>query len=89
MLLLANLANKKRCKKSKKMTENLAHLRVLSKSYPIKYQHDRVLMVFKNLCILVLWTKLVSALEGLIENRGHYSTKPGEKLCEGKYSRTC
>ena len=32
-----------------------------------EYQHDRVLMVFKNLCILVLWTKEASALEGLIE----------------------
>ena len=28
-------------------------------------QHDRVLMVFKNLCILVLWTKVASSLEGL------------------------
>ena len=23
-----------------------------------KYQHDRVLMVFKSLCVIVLWTKL-------------------------------
>ena len=30
-----------------------------------EYQHDRVYMVFKNLCILVLWTKVASALEGL------------------------
>ena len=30
-----------------------------------EYQHERVLMVFKNLCILVLWTKEASALEGL------------------------
>ena len=30
-----------------------------------EYQHDRVWMVFKNLCILVLWTKIASALEGL------------------------
>ena len=30
-----------------------------------EYQHDRVKMVFKNLCILVLWTKVDSALEGL------------------------
>ena len=31
-----------------------------------EYQHDRVMMVFKNLCVLaVLWTKVASALEGL------------------------
>ena len=30
-----------------------------------EYQHDRVLMIFKNLCVLVLWTKVASALEGL------------------------
>ena len=30
-----------------------------------EYQHDRVKMVFKNLCVLVLWTKVPSALEGL------------------------
>ena len=30
-----------------------------------EYQHDRVLVVFKDLCILVLWTKIASALEGL------------------------
>ena len=31
-----------------------------------EYQHDRVLMVFANFCVFVLWTKAVSALEGLI-----------------------
>ena len=30
-----------------------------------EYQHDRVYIVFKDLCILVLWTKVVSALGGL------------------------
>ena len=29
------------------------------------YQHGRVKMFFKNLCALVLWTKVASALEGL------------------------
>ena len=29
------------------------------------YQHDRVQMAFKNGCILVLWMKVASALEGL------------------------
>ena len=28
------------------------------------YQHDRVQMVFKNLCIRVRWTKVALALEG-------------------------
>ena len=30
-----------------------------------EYQHDRVCMVFKNVCVLVLWTKVATALEGL------------------------
>ena len=30
-----------------------------------EYQHDRVYMVFKNLCILVFWTNVSSALKGL------------------------
>ena len=30
-----------------------------------EYQHDKVQRIFKNLCILVLWTKVASALEGL------------------------
>ena len=30
-----------------------------------EYQHDMVWMVFKNLCIHVLWTKEASALEWL------------------------
>ena len=33
-----------------------------------EYQDDRVSMVFQESCILVLWTKVVSALEGLIED---------------------
>ena len=31
-----------------------------------EYQHDRVSMIFKNLCILVRWTKVASALEELV-----------------------
>ena len=30
-----------------------------------EYQHDRVQMYFKNLCVHVLWAKVASALEGL------------------------
>ena len=30
-----------------------------------EYQHDRVYMFFKNLCIIVIWTTVASALEGL------------------------
>ena len=31
-----------------------------------EYQHDRVSMVFKDFSVLVLWTNVASALEGLI-----------------------
>ena len=30
-----------------------------------EYQHDRVSMVFKDFSVLVLWTNIASALEGL------------------------
>ena len=40
---------------------------VLSKSYLMNTNMaiDRVLMVFRNVCVPVLWTKVASALEGL------------------------
>ena len=60
MLLVADLAITKWCKNPLKMTETLAHgyssdstQRVLSN----ECRHDRVKMIFKNLCILVLWIK--------------------------------
>ena len=50
------------------MTETLAHgysfestLRELSN----EYQQDRVYMIFKNLCFIVVWMKVALALEGL------------------------
>ena len=30
-----------------------------------EYQYDRVEMVFKNLCVIVLWMKVALPLEGL------------------------
>ena len=38
-----------------------------------EYQDDRVSMFFKKICILVLWTKAASALEGLITHCAVYS----------------
>ena len=38
------------------------HLRELSESFPMNTNK----MVFKNLCIIVLWMKVASALEGLM-----------------------
>ena len=40
------------------------HLRVLNELCN-EYQHDRVKMVFKSLCVILLWMKVASALEGL------------------------
>ena len=69
MRLVAKFANTKRCKKSWKTTETLAcgnsskNMQCeLSNDYD---QHDRVYMVFKILCVLVVCTKVVSALDGL------------------------
>ena len=50
------------------MTENLVNgysSESTQRELSNEYQHDRVEMVFKNLSILVLWTKVASALEGL------------------------
>ena len=41
------------------------HLRVTQRELSNENQHVRVLIVFKNLCVLVFWTKAASALEGL------------------------
>ena len=46
------------------MTETLAHSSE-STQLSNEYQHDRGLMVFKNLCIPVIYTKVASALKGL------------------------
>ena len=54
------------------MTETLAHVysyESTQRELSNEYQEDRVWMVIKNLLILVLWTKVASALEGLIELR--------------------
>ena len=50
------------------MTETLAHWYSSESTQQElfnEYHHDRVYMVLKNLCILVLWTKVASALKGL------------------------
>ena len=44
------------------MTETLAHSSESTRGLSNKFQHDRV---FKNHCVLVLWMKVASALEGL------------------------
>ena len=50
------------------MTETLAYeysSKSTHRELSNEYQHDRVVMVFKNLCTLVLLTKVASAFEGL------------------------
>ena len=54
--------------KKQKMTETLAHgysSKSTQRELSNEYQHDRVKMVFKDICIVVLCTKVASALEGL------------------------
>ena len=55
------------------MTETLANgysYEVTQREPSNEYQHDRVKMVFKNLCVLVLLEKVASALEGLLGQGG-------------------
>ena len=89
------------------MTETLANgyssestQRVLSN----EYQHDRVKMVFKNICVFVLWKKEASALEGLSIHRkklpipyrcpmtdplNDASTAILSQICTGTYMYDC
>ena len=65
--------------KNWKITETLAHGYSSESAHSElsnKYQHDKVPMIFKDVCILVLWSKVASALEGLKGNMSH--TKIGE-----------
>ena len=69
MLLVTNLANIRWCKNIEKWLKpwhnssesTLWAVWGLSNEYP----HDRVSMIFKHICVLVLWMKEASALEGL------------------------
>ena len=50
------------------MTESLAHgysSESTQRELSNEYQHDRVTIVFKNLCVLVLWAKVAVALKRL------------------------
>ena len=54
------------------MTETLAHgysSERTQSELSNEYQHDRVYIFFKNLCVLVLWTKVASALKGLMPQK--------------------
>ena len=54
--------------KTRKITQTLANgysSESTRQELSNEYQDDRVSMVFQESCILVLWTKVVSALEGL------------------------
>ena len=69
MLLTAKFANTKLCKNPEKPLKPLANgysSESAQQELSNEYQHDRVLMFLKNLCILVLWAKVATALEGLI-----------------------
>ena len=61
MLLVANLAITKLWEKAERMTETLAHgysYESTQQELSNEYQFDRVKMVFKDICFLVLWTKV-------------------------------
>ena len=54
--------------KTWKITETLANgysSESTQRELSNEYQHDRVFMIFTNICVFVLWTKVASALEGL------------------------
>ena len=94
ILLVANLSNAKwyiKCKKSLKPWHMGTHLTVLSEIFLMNTNMNRFRWFFKNLCILVLWPKVVLALEVL---RGHVSHKcfpliPSSPNCLSCYVVNC
>ena len=74
--------------KNFKMTEPLAHgysSESTQRELPNEYQHDSVYVVFKDLCVLVLWTEVASAMEGLAKYNiiYHCMRRENSKVCEG------
>ena len=56
------------------MAETMAHgysSESIQRELSNEYQHDRVWMVFKIICILVVWPKVALALEGLTQTYGN------------------
>ena len=51
-------------------------------------QYDRVLMGFKNLCILVLWTKVAPALEGLSTRAACLADEPFRQSSEVDFQQS-
>ena len=74
---MVTLANTKWRKKNLKNNWNpgtLVLIWVYAASPSNKYQHDWVKMIFKNLCVLVLWIKVALVLKGLtlVSQLGRY-----------------
>ena len=75
MLLVANLSITKQCK-TPDDNHILVHVHVYwhssdsstQRELSKKSQHDRVKIVFKNFCVLVLWTKVASECKGVISD---------------------
>ena len=67
MLLVVNLVNMKGLKKAVKLLKpwQMGDQLIILSEFPNEYQHNRI-YVFTNFCILVLLTKVASALEWLI-----------------------
>ena len=64
------------------------HMRLLSESYPMNTNMTGF-RCFSNICILVLWTKLASALEGIFISAGadlspRHQSPVSKALCYGK-----
>ena len=69
MLIVANLANTKSGKKPGKLLQPWhmgTHMIVLSKSFQMNTNMTSFRLFSKNVCVLVLWMKVTSALEGLL-----------------------
>ena len=63
---MANLADTSDAENLKKWLADGFSSESTQRELSNEYQHDRVqVFFFKNLCILLLWTKVASALEGL------------------------
>ena len=73
----------KMMQKSWRMTETLAHWyssESTQQELSNEYQHDSIEKIFKNLCVLVLWMKVASALERLTISYMHMNYNSPQRL---------
>ena len=84
MLLVAKLANTKRCKTPEKWLKPWlmgTHLKVFNVSYPMNTNMTWFRWLFENLCTLIYLRKVVLSMEGLMKLIVYYYNRISFAVC--------